>query len=373
MTPFEKSLESRLQDLDQQFQLRRLPFHTDARYDLDFSSNDYLNLSTHPDLIKASCDAAQLGVGSTGSRLISGDSALFHELEKEVASFKKMPAALVFNSGFQANIGVIPTLLGPKDVIFFDRLCHASLIDGIIHSKAKFYRFKHNDSTHLRTLCQLHRKQYRHACIITESIFSMDGDQAPLRELIEIKKEFDCMIMLDEAHATGVFGPTGAGLAEAMGICDQIDISMGTFSKALGSAGAFIACSEVIKDFLITSCRSFIFSTSLPLPVIGANLAAIKLVSQLTELRENLLKNATLFREALIKKNYTVYGCSQIIPVILKETQKTLAYADLFRLNGITVPAIRYPTVPNKEARLRFSVNSKHSSKDLALVLQLLN
>jgi len=207
---------------------------------IDFSSNDYLGLSNHPRLKQASQQGAnKFGTSSSGSRLLSGDSQLHHELEERTADFKDKEAALVFNSGYQANLGIISSLYGKGDVIFSDRLNHASIIDGIILSGAKFFRFLHNDFNNLKSLLKEQRHKFKNSLIITETVFSMDGDIAPLKELVELKEKYNSLIMVDEAHATGVFGERGSGMAEEEGLTEKIDLIMGTFSKALGSFGAY--------------------------------------------------------------------------------------------------------------------------------------
>ncbi|MEK7376298.1 MAG: 8-amino-7-oxononanoate synthase, partial [Candidatus Margulisiibacteriota bacterium] len=253
----------------------------DGKKYIDFSSNNYLGLSNHPKIIEAAKNAIdKYGAGSLGSRLLSGSFDIHDELEAKTAEFKQKEAALVFNTGYQANVGIISTLAGKKDMALSDKLSHASIIDGIRLSGASHFRFKHNDMAHLEDVLKRERKRFRHVLIISESVFSMDGDLAPLKQLAGLKKKYDCLLFIDEAHATGVFGKTGAGLIEQERLSDKVDLIMGTFGKAMGSFGAYLACSRLMKNYLINACRSFIYSTALPPVVIAANIAAIDAVKK---------------------------------------------------------------------------------------------
>lgn len=337
----------------------------------DFSSNDYLGLA-HDKTLKKHAEAAleKHGFGATGSRLLSGDSNLIHQLETAIAKFKQKPAALVFNSGYQANIGIISTLYTPQDAIFADRLCHASILDGIKLSGAEIFRFKHNDTAHLETLLKKHRSQAKNALIVTESIFSMDGDCAPLKKLVALKNKYNTWLMTDEAHATGLFGARGSGLCEALNLSAEIELIMGTFSKALGGFGAYLACDETTKDYLINRCRSFIYSTALPHPVIAWNLAAINLVPSLTKKRSHLQKISAHFRSKCQSLGLNVLGETQITPIILGKTNRAVKTAKALQKRGYWVLPIRYPTVPQDAARLRLSLCADHSLKMLDLFIQ---
>lgn len=332
----------------------------------DFSSNDYLGLSSHPELSVAIKNAVdKYGAGSSASRLLSGDFELHHLLEEKVAKFKNKEAALVFNSGYQANLGIISALYGKGDCIFSDRLNHASLVDGIILSQARFFRFQHNDMGHLQLLLKKGRGKFNKALIITESIFSMDGDSAPLKELVSLKEKYNCALFVDEAHATGVFGSNGAGVAEEDGLEEKVDFIMGTFSKALAGFGAYLAASRKITDYLINTCRSFIYSTALPPHVIAGNLKSIELVEKESFRRKKLLESAEYFRQALKNKGFQVKGCSQIVPVIVKDNFKAVESAKRLQEKGYWVLPIRPPTVPANEARIRFSLTFHHDKKIL--------
>ncbi len=333
---------------------------------IDFSSNDYLGLANHPRLKTAACDVIKkLGAGASASRLLSGDFTIHHDLEEKTARFKNKESALVFNSGYQANVGIISALCRPGDVVFSDRLNHASIIDGIKLSGAKLLRFDHNDSVHLAKLLARERARYQEALIITETVFSMDGDLAPLEEIVELKEKCNCRIMVDEAHATGVFGKDGGGVVEEKGLAEKIDLIMGTFSKALGSFGAYVACSEVMKDYLVNSCRSFIYSTALPPGVIAANLASLELVEQEPFRRHRLLENAQYFRDSLKQLGLPVGGESQIVPLLVGGNDLAVKLSRSLQERGHRVFPIRPPTVPPRQARVRFSLTYDHSKETL--------
>ncbi|RAP33797.1 8-amino-7-oxononanoate synthase [Candidatus Marinamargulisbacteria bacterium SCGC AG-439-L15] len=330
---------------------------------IDFSSNDYLGLSQDPRLIQAAVTACeQQGTGSTGSRLLSGDSTQIHELEKNIANFKQKPAALLFNSGLQMNTGLFSTLYGPKDLILLDKYAHASLIDGVRASGAQWHRFRHNDTQHLVQLLDKYRSLFNRCAIITESVFSMDGDSAPIHEIADIKTHYECEFWVDDAHSTGVFGATGSGLIEEWGLADKVDGILGTFGKALASFGAYCACSPEIKDFLISRCRHFIYTTALPPAVIATNLKSLDLVQDATDKRKHL---ADLIQLA--------NGESHIIPVIVGKISDTHTLAQKVQSSGYWVSTIKAPTVPKNQARLRLSLTSDHTKKELTSLLSLLN
>ena len=333
---------------------------------IDFSSNDYLGLSAHPRLISSAKNAIdEFGVSNSGSRLLSGDLTLHHLLEEKIAQFKNKEAALVFNSGYQGNLGIISALFTKGDCIFSDRLNHASIIDGILLSGARLFRFHHNDSRHLETLLEKERARYRKALIVTETVFSMDGDKCPLKDLVCLKGKYNCEIMVDEAHATGIFGRNGSGIVEEQGLDGKVDFIMGTFSKALGSFGAYLAASKKVVFYLINTCRSFIYSTALPPAIISANLESIELIKDEPERREKLLESARYFRHALKSNGFGVKGDSQIIPVILGDNLKAIEFAKRLQDKGYWILPIRPPTVPQGEARLRFSLTFYHTKEIL--------
>lgn len=340
---------------------------------VDFSSNDYLGLSNHPELIEAARHALEsYGIGTGASRLMSGDLRLHHMLEEETASFKGKESALVFNSGYQANTGIIPAFVGRNDVVFADRLCHASQLDGVAMSQAKLVRFQHNDVDHLRDLLERERSKFEKALILTESVFSMDGDLAPLRSLVELKDRHDCLLMVDEAHATGVFGNEGRGLVDSEGLSEQVDLIMGTFSKALGGFGAYLAAPRTVTDYLVNSARSFIYSTSLPAAIIAANLAAIRVCKCDPSRGQVLLERAEGFRKAVAKAGWSAAGASQIVPVMVGESTDAMRYASELFAQGFRVLPIRPPTVPEGTARLRFSLCYAHAEEDISGVVEAL-
>ncbi|HEX9191427.1 MAG TPA: 8-amino-7-oxononanoate synthase [Candidatus Deferrimicrobiaceae bacterium] len=340
---------------------------------VDFSSNDYLGLSSHPALVRAAKDALdRYGVGAGASRLMSGDLAIHHELEAAVAEFKGSEAALVFNSGYQANTGIVPALFGRHDGVFADQLCHASQLDGAILSRAKLVRFRHNDPDHLSHLLGKHRAGVGRALVMTESVFSMDGDRAPIGALLDASRRHRCFLMVDEAHATGVFGPQGRGCVEAEGLAGQVDLVMGTFSKALGGFGAYLAAPRTVVEYLVNSARSFIYTTALPPAVIAADLAALRLCLAGETRGEELLRRAAAFREALRANGWTVGGESQIVPVTAGESARAVALSKALAERGYLALPVRPPTVPEGSARLRFSLTAAHTERQLSDVAEAL-
>ena len=332
----------------------------------DFSSNDYLALSEHPEIIKKSrLYLEKLGAGAGAARLMSGDLALNHKLELEVARLKNQHAALIFGSGYMANTGIIPALVGRGDRIFSDRLNHASIYDGCRLSGAKLFRFRHNDLNHLEDLLAKNRGA-ANALIVVESLYSMDGDRCPLRDLVFLKNRYSCLFMVDEAHATGVFGENGGGIIEEDGVSQEVDIAMGTFGKALGSYGAYAAGSEDMIQYLINRTRSFIFSTALPPAVLAASLASLEIIRSTPVLRTELHGKVSLFKQCLQDGGFAQdLGPSQIVPIQIGESADALRIALLLREKGIFVTAVRPPTVPKGTARLRFSVTRHHTPDTL--------
>lgn len=349
------------------FTIRKMgSISTQGREYIDFSSNDYLGLSQHPFLKEAALKAVSgFGLGSGASRLLSGDFEIHHHLEERVAEFKNTESALIFNSGYQANVGIISALYGKTDVIFSDRLNHASIVDGILLSGARLCRFQHNDANHLEHLLQKERSRFKKALIITETIFSMDGDRPSLKDMVGLKEKYQCELFVDEAHATGIFGENGSGVVEEEGLADRIDFVMGTFGKALGGFGAYLACSRKIVTYLINTARSFIYSTSLPPAIIAVNLAGLEMVKKEPERRKKLLATAEFFRRILQDKGLTARGSSQIIPLIVGDNEKTILLAQILQDRGYWVLPIRPPTVPQGEARLRFSLTYNHDEGTL--------
>lgn len=343
-------------------------FISDKRGVLNLAGNDYLDLANNRQVIAA---AARLlkkaGCGARASRLITGTYPWHIELERRLAAFKGYPAALVFGSGFLANIGIVSAVAGRDDTIYLDRLAHASLIDAAILSRATIRRFRHNDTAHLAHLLRNDRSSGGKKLIATESVFSMDGDLAFLPDLARVAREHQAMLLVDEAHATGVFGPGGRGLVNAHGLETDVNLAMGTLSKAFGGYGGFVACSERMRDFLINRARSFIYTTALPPAVVGAALGALEWVEDHPDAGRILLERAATLRRRLRAAGLdTGASASQIIPIIIGDNRRIQAIAARLRAAGIIVAAIRPPTVPEGTARLRFSVSLAHTDGELA-------
>ncbi len=331
----------------------------------NFSSNDYLGLSESPILIKAAHqEARRFGVGATGSRLLGGDYTLYHALEEALALFKHKPSALLFNTGYQANSGLIRCIVGPGDVVFADKLIHASLLDGIALSKATLFRFSHNAMPHLERLLKKHRHEGKKALIISETVFSMEGDTAPVQALIQLKLNYHCDLFLDEAHAIGVMGNSGEGLIDSKPLAEHVDYMVGTFGKAFGGFGAFVACSETFKQHLITTCRSFVFSTALPPAVIASNLAALALIQTKKPYRA-FQKKVNLFRKYLLPLGPQILGTTHIIPILYKDPEITQKKAFKLQEKGFWIQPIHPPTVPAGQSRLRISLSLAHPNSVL--------
>jgi 8-amino-7-oxononanoate synthase len=338
---------------------------------LNFASNDYLGLAAHADIIKAAQDAAaRFGVGAGSSRLLAGGTVLHERLEKKVAGFKGTEAALVFNSGYAANTGIIPAIAGEGDVVFSDALNHASIVDGCRLSRAKTHIYRHTDVAHLEALV----RQEKNACrriIITDTVFSMDGDTAPLADIAALAKEYGAVLYIDDAHGTGVLGRGRGGLEHYKVRPEPWIIQMGTFSKAFGTFGAFAAGSRDMIDWLINASRSFIFSTALPPPVVAAALAAVTLVGKDRELVSRLLNNRRHLAAGLQGLGLDIMGSeTPIIPVRTGTVKKTLALSEYLYRKGIYAPAIRPPAVP--EPRIRLTVTAAHTEGQIDRLLQAL-
>jgi 8-amino-7-oxononanoate synthase len=330
---------------------------------VNFSSNDYLGLAQHPKLKTAALEATERwGAGVGAARLICGTLPPHCELEETIAKFKGTAAALSFGSGYGAAVGTICSLVGSDDVVVIDKLVHASLVDGARLSGAKLRVFRHNDVEDLERTLEWARnapKENGRILIVTESVFSMDGDCAPLREIVELKERFGAWLMVDEAHALGVLGPGRRGLAEDLGIANRIEIQMGTLGKAVGSAGGFIAGSEALIDHLVNSARSFIFSTAPGPAAIAAARAGIELIASAEgeALREKLTANVNTLSENKLK--------TAIVPIILGDEDGALKAAERLKEAGFLVPAIRYPTVARGKARLRVTLSATHTTEHI--------
>jgi len=343
----------------------------DGQEVLNFCSNNYLGLANHPALREAAKKAIdRYGCGSGASRLISGNMTLHEELERKIAELKGTEAALVFNSGFQANTGILATLVGEGDVIFSDALNHASIIDGCRLSRAKIVVYGHCDLDQLdRGLRDSPGKNRK--LIVTESLFSMDGDEAPLAEIVELAEKYGAVVMVDEAHATGVFEPNGAGLVAKLGIGDRVLVQMGTLGKALGGFGAYVAGSHSLRDMLINRCRSFIFTTSLPPAVMAMAIAALDLVTKEPERRQALRNNCELLQAGLKSLGYTLGNSrSQILPLMIGDAAQCMKLSDDLLRHGVFAQGIRPPTVPPGTSRLRVTLMATHRPEHIEEALR---
>jgi 8-amino-7-oxononanoate synthase len=327
---------------------------------VNFSSNDYLGLANDP-MLKATAAAAieRYGVGAGASRLISGNLQPYAELEERLARFKNKAAALVFGSGYAANVGTITALVGEGDIVIVDKLDHASIIDGVRQSGVAVRVYPHRNLKKLEDILRQSEK-FRRKLIITETVFSMDGDRAPLADIVALKKRYGAWLMIDEAHAAGIFGPTRRGLAEAVGVEDEIDVTLGTLSKAFGCAGGYVVGSQTLIDYLRNRARSLIYSTALPPAVCAAAAAAVNFVMS----REGGRRCERLW------ENVRALGAeSPIFPVVVGDETAAVELSQRLYEAGIFVPAIRYPTVPKGKARLRVTVTAGHSIKDIEQIL----
>lgn len=343
----------------------------------NFSSNDYLNLAGHKEIVNAALTALKkYGFGSGASRLLSGTFVSHTKLEDRIAKFKKTQAALVFNTGYAANTGIIPAIAGDDAVIFSDELNHASIIDGIRLSVADVKVYRHRDVDHLETLLKRSYKgnSRRRRLIITDTVFSMDGDIAPLKDLAWLCKKYDALLMIDDAHGTGVLGKTGRGGLEHFGIHPGNIIQMGTLSKAAGCYGAFVAGKKEMIDLLINKARSFIYSTSLPPSVASAGNKAIDIIDTRSgNLRKKLWKNRERFYKGLERLGYdTLDSETPIIPIWTGNVKNALKIGRHLYKNYIFAPAIRPPTVPEGKCRIRFSITAGHTDEDIDMVLECL-
>ena len=333
---------------------------------IQFASNNYLGMTTKRQVIRRSSKILEkYGTGTGGSRLVTGTSDLHNKLERKIAKFKKTQDAIIFSSGYLANIGVISSIARKGDLIFSDELNHASLIDGARMSKANIIIYRHCDMTHLEDELKKIKSNVR-KIIITDSVFSMDGDIAPLDEIVSLSKRYNCISMIDEAHATGVLGKDGSGASEMFGVQKNIDICMGTLSKAVGSVGGYVAGSKVFIDFLKNRARSFIFDTSLPASNLMTSIVAIENIQKSKKLREKLFFNINSITNFLKENNFEyVSSGTPIIPIIFGSEIKTLKISKFLFDNGIYIPAVRPPSVPKGSSRIRITLMSNHTLKHI--------
>ncbi len=341
---------------------------------VNFGSNDYLALAADPRLTAAAITAIHCeGFGSGASPLITGHSQAHQRLEQRLAQFEGTEAALMFPSGFAANLAAVTALAGPGDVVFSDVKNHASLWDGCRLSRADVRAYPHADWRRLDTALT-RASGYRRRLIVTDGLFSMDGDLAPLVEIAEIARRHGAMLVVDEAHATGVFGPNGRGTAEHLGVEDSVTARVGTLSKALGCAGGFICGSRLLIDWLVNRARSYIYSTAAPTAISAAALAALEIVIAEPQRRVELLQRATVLRQRLASLGWSLGpSASQIIPLVVGDPERAVELSRRLRQSGLLVPAIRPPTVPDGEACLRVSLTSGHSEAHFAALVEALS
>jgi len=328
-------------------------------------SNNYLGLADHPRVRNAAAEAALgWGAGAGGSRLISGNMAPHRQLEERLAAFKGYETALLFGSGYLANVGTISALAGPDTVVFSDELNHASIVDGCRLARAKTFVYRHGDVEHLAW--GLGEAGESASLIVTDGVFSMDGDVAPLEDLARLAQDHGCRLMVDEAHATGAMGPGGRGSVAAAGLSDEVDLVVGTLGKALGSYGAHVCASAELSEYLLNSARSFIFSTALPPPTVAAALAALELLEAEPERVRTLSANAATLRDGLLAEGLAAGGGeSQIVPLEVGDAGRTMELCERLLERGVFAQGIRPPTVPRGSSRLRFSVMATHEPADL--------
>jgi len=343
---------------------------------LNFSSNDYLGLARHPALKESAVEAVRLfGVGAGSARLISGSLAVLHELEAAAAAFKGAEASLSFSSGYAAALGTVPALVGEGDIVVVDKLVHSSLVDAARLSGAKLRVFKHNDLVDLERILKWAGETGANTLIITESVFSMDGDIAPLGNIVKLKEAYGAWLMLDEAHATGLYGKGRRGVAEEFRVTDQVEVQMGTLGKALGAAGGLICGSQSLVDLLINRARSFIYSTA-PVPAQAAAAhRAIEVIGsdEGERLCSRLWENVEKLKNSLTECGWKLpSGQSAILPLIVGAEDDAVALSQRLLEAGLWAPAVRYPTVARGEARLRITVSAAHTDENIEMLLEAL-
>jgi len=339
----------------------------DGKRVLNFCSNNYLGLANHPDIVSAAKKATdEMGVGPGAVRSIAGTMTLHVELEKRLAAFKGVEAAITFQSGFAANLATIPALVGKEDVIFSDKLNHASIIDGCRLSGGKIIAYEHNDPASLEEQIKANLGQFRRALIVTDGVFSMDGDIAPLDKIYEVAQKYDILLMVDDAHGEGVLGKGGRGIVDHFGLHGKVDVEVGTMSKAFGVVGGVVAGNAVIIEWLRQRGRPFLFSSAVTVPDAAACLAAIDLLEDSTQLVDKLWSNAKYFKAEMKSLGFNT-GVSEtpITPVMLGEAKLAQQFSrELFEA-GVFAMALGYPTVPQGKARIRVMISAAHSQGDL--------
>ncbi len=343
----------------------------DGKKHVLLASNSYLGLSTHPRVVAAAMDAiSKYGTGSGGSRLVSGSSDLHAGLERKIAEFKSTESAILFSSGYLANVGTIAALVGPDDTVFSDELNHASIIDGCRLARAKVKVYPHLDTKALKQMISQNHSRGK-KLIVTDTVFSMDGDLVNLGELCEISERYGCMLMVDEAHSMGVLGRKGSGATEHFGVERRVSVVMGTLSKAVGSLGGYVAGSQKLIDFIRNRARSYIFDTSLPPASVAAAAEAITVIEEDPQKREHLMNVVRKFKSGISSMGLSVLPSqSAIVPVLTGEPEITLKFASVLRENGVYAPAVRPPSVPKGKCRIRTSFMATHTQDHLTRALE---
>ena len=375
-------MQQELQLLEEHSNLRRLPrmVHdgrdviVDGKRMLNLSSNDYLGLASdralREEFLRTLIPDTFLPTSSS-SRLLTGNFTVYEELEADLARLFGMESALVFNSGYHANTGILPAVSDAQTLILADKLVHASLIDGIRLSAAKCIRYRHNDLAQLERLLKEHHSAFRHIIIVSESIFSMDGDQADLTALVRLKKRYsNVLLYVDEAHAFGVRGLRGLGCAEETGCIRDIDFLVGTFGKAAASAGAYIACCRTIREYLVNRMRTLIFTTALPPTSIAWTLFIVRKLARMQDHREHLARISRTLREALQAKGYGCPSASHIVPLIIGPSADTVLCAELLQRHGFYALPVRPPTVPEGTSRIRFSLTADITEQEIEEIIK---
>ena len=369
-----------LDTLQHTYKYRKLVNNFDAKQSyIDFASNDYLCLSNNPQLLLSATEAAtKYGVGATGSRLLSGNFDLFRQFESRIAQDKNMESALIFNSGFQTNFSVLSSLLDQKvlqtkPIVFFDRLNHSSLYQAIFLSGAELIRYRHNDMQHLSDILHKHQHENRPKFIVTETIFGMDGDVLQIKDIVNLARQYSAFLYLDEAHATGMVGHNGYGISTLVNLHDLPCLVMGTFSKALGVSGGYIACSQTIRNYIINRAPGFIYSTANSPLVIGAAFKAWQLIKTLSLTRDLIASNADYLRHNVKKLGLNIgLSSTNIVPIIIGKEEMVIKANQLLLNDGIIASCIRPPTVPLGTSRLRVALNAKHTKQDIDKLIAVL-
>ncbi len=359
---FENIIADKLAERQKQSLLRSLSLPIG----IDFASNDYLGLANHFEIAKTAADAyVKYGAGSRGSRLLSGNNKVFEDTEKWLANWKGTEAAMIFNCGYSANLGVISAFCDSKTHLFCDHLSHASILDGYAMSKGKLHRFKHNCPLDLeKALQKAEAESFK--LIAVEAVYSMDGDIAPLREYADLAEKYGAMLYVDEAHSDGVLGPDGKGLVAQLGLGNKIHLSLTTFGKAYGTMGACVFGSKLLIDYLINHARSFIYSTAMPPGAVIAMQKAVEVASRESFRRESVLKMSANFRQKIQEAGFNcLQSETQIVPVVLGTAEKAQKCKHFLLEKGFYTACIRPPSVPNGTARLRINITAAHKEKDI--------